>query len=212
MPRKKVLIIAKTYPTLSRKYGETVCTAGLLEDGSWIRIYPVQFRRLEEKQQYQKYDWIECDFVRNKKDPRPESYHPVDPKQMVPIGHIDTSDNWRDRREYLLRKATVYGRLEEVIDGAKSNKISLAVFKPSKINRFFWKEDDTRTWDADKFEEMRNQYQQNDLFEDNIWRKTFQMIPKLPYHFYYRFTDSDGRISRILVLDWEVGALYWSCL
>ena len=60
----------------------------------------------------------ECDFV--KKDPRPESYHPVDPKQMVPIGHIDTSDNWRDRREYLLRKATVYGRLEVVIDGAKS--------------------------------------------------------------------------------------------
>ena len=78
----------RTYPTLSRKYGETVCTAGLLEDGSWIRIYPVPLD--------------DCDFV--KKDPRSESYHPVDPKQMVPIGHIETSDNWRDRREYLLKK------------------------------------------------------------------------------------------------------------
>ena len=45
MARERVLIIVKTYPTLSRKYGETVCTAGLREDGSWMRIYPVPFRR-----------------------------------------------------------------------------------------------------------------------------------------------------------------------
>ncbi|MYF20247.1 MAG: hypothetical protein F4218_06430 [Synechococcus sp. SB0677_bin_5] len=31
----------KTYPTLSQKYGETVCTAGVREDGSWMRLYPL---------------------------------------------------------------------------------------------------------------------------------------------------------------------------
>lgn len=46
MARERVLITVKTYPTLSRKYGETVCTAGVREDGSWVRIYPVPFRRL----------------------------------------------------------------------------------------------------------------------------------------------------------------------
>ena len=52
MPKERVLITAKTYPTLSRKYGETVCTAGLREDGSWVRIYPVPFRRLNDSEQY----------------------------------------------------------------------------------------------------------------------------------------------------------------
>jgi len=52
MPREKILVTVKTYPTLSRKYGETVCTAGVREDGSWVRIYPVPFRRLNESEQY----------------------------------------------------------------------------------------------------------------------------------------------------------------
>lgn len=38
---EKILVTVKTYPTLSRKYGETVCTAGVREDGSWVRLYPV---------------------------------------------------------------------------------------------------------------------------------------------------------------------------
>ncbi len=33
MEKQRVLITVKTYPTLSRKYGETVCTAGVREDG-----------------------------------------------------------------------------------------------------------------------------------------------------------------------------------
>jgi hypothetical protein len=40
----KVLISVKTYPTLSTKYNELVCTAGFLEDGSWVRIYPLSLR------------------------------------------------------------------------------------------------------------------------------------------------------------------------
>lgn len=36
MPKERILITVKTYPTLSRTYGETVCTAGVREDGSWI--------------------------------------------------------------------------------------------------------------------------------------------------------------------------------
>ncbi len=31
---------------------KTVCTAGLRPDGTWVRIYPVPFRRLGEDEQY----------------------------------------------------------------------------------------------------------------------------------------------------------------
>jgi hypothetical protein len=41
MARKKVLITVTTYPLPSRSYDELVYTAGILEDGNWIRIYPV---------------------------------------------------------------------------------------------------------------------------------------------------------------------------
>jgi hypothetical protein len=95
MGKERVLITVKTYPTLSRKYGETVCTAGVREDGSWVRIYPVPFRRLDEAEQYRKFDWIECQLVRNSSDPRPETFRPVDENELQPVGHLDTADEWR---------------------------------------------------------------------------------------------------------------------
>jgi hypothetical protein len=50
---------------------------------------------------------------------------------------------------------------------------------------------------------------QPDLFEDNEWRKTFQVVTKLPYTFSYRFEDDSGKESTLQILDWEAGALFW---
>ncbi len=211
MPKERILITVKTYPTLSRKYGETVCTAGVREDGSWVRIYPVPFRRLGEAEQYRKFDWLECDLIKSRSDPRPETRHPTDTSQLVPVGHMDTAENWRERRQLLLEKVPVYTRLQELIEGAKANTLSLAVFKPAKITGFVW-EEEARDWDPAKLAEMRNRTNQGELFEEETWRKAFQVIPKLPYSFSYQFSDADGRESEMQVLDWEAGALYWNCL
>lgn len=62
---KKILIAVKTYPVPSKKYIETVCTAGFDETGEWIRIYPIPFRLLYKGQQYKKYNWIECEIHKN---------------------------------------------------------------------------------------------------------------------------------------------------
>lgn len=211
MPKERVLITVKTYPTLSRKYGETVCTAGVREDGSWVRIYPVPFRRLDQTEQYSKFDWVECRLIRNTKDPRPETHHAADLKELKPAGHMDTASNWRDRRKLLLKTAKVHTRLQSLIDGAKENKVSLAVFKPAKIIGFAWEEED-REWNADKVAEMRNQTNQAELFSDETWRQTFKVIPKLPYSFSYEFEDADGKKAKLQILDWETGALFWNCL
>lgn len=211
MARERVLITVKTYPTLSRKYGETVCTAGVREDGSWMRIYPVPFRRLEDEEQYRKFDWIEADFVRGRFDPRPETHHPTDLAKMLPIGHLGTEDDWRVRRELLLGKAKVFDRLEPLLVGAKENRLSLAVFKPAKIRGFIW-EDDEHEWNPDKVAQMREQSKQAQMFAEDAWRETFQLIPKLPYAFSYQFEDRDGRKSTMQVLDWECGQLYWKGL
>lgn len=211
MEKQRILITVKTYPQLSAKYGETVCTAGLREDGSWIRLYPVPFRRLEEGQQYSKYDWIECRVQRRTKDPRPESHSPVDLSELQPAGHLDTSANWRERRRLVLGTAKVFDRLTPLIAAAHANECSLAVFRPTKV--LDWKvEEDDREWDPLKLEAMRQNTLQLDLFDDNSWRQTFEAVRKVPWKFSYRFEDADGRESTLQVLDWEAGALYWNCV
>ena len=211
MERQRILVTVKTYPTLSRKYGETVCTAGVREDGSWVRIYPVPFRQLEHTEQYKKYDWIECSLVPRIADIRPESYSPVDPNELRPVGHMDTHDNWRERRRLLTCTARVHDRLDSLIRGAKENELSLAVFKPAKVHDFIWEPED-REWDREKLQQMRELHNQLGLFGDNDWRTTFKLIPKLPYSFSYRFEDALGKKSELQILDWEAGALYWNCL
>jgi hypothetical protein len=211
MTRERILITVKTYPTLSRKYGETVCTAGIREDGSWVRIYPVPFRRLDEAEQYKKFDWIECDLTAARSDPRPETRRPVDASQLRRVGHIDTADNWRERRKLLLQTAKVYTDLKVLIEGAKANTLSLAVFKPTQIGDFVWEEEDAQ-WDPAKLTEIRNSTNQGELFADEAWRQTFKVIPKLPFSFSYKFEDVAGKKSELQILDWEAGALFWNCM
>jgi hypothetical protein len=144
--------------------------------------------------------------------PRPETYRPFDAAELErPVGHMDTADNWRERRKLLLKTARVYERLDDLIIGAKANRTSLAVFKPTRILEFVWEQEE-REWEPDNVRQMRDATKQYDLFADNTSRETFRLIDKLPYSFSYRFEDAVGRHSELQVLDWEAGALYWNSL
>ncbi|MFP4543917.1 MAG: hypothetical protein ACOC2K_02160 [Bacteroidota bacterium] len=74
--KERILIVVKAYPAISSKYGETVCTAGITENGDWIRIYPIPYRLLDYKDRFRKYDLIELDIVKNKSDFRPKKTPP----------------------------------------------------------------------------------------------------------------------------------------
>jgi hypothetical protein len=210
MPLTKVLVAVKTYPTISSKYEELVCTAGFLEDGTFIRIYPIQFRKKEYSQQYKKYDWIEIDIVKNKSDFRPESYRPFSHDTQISIvGHIDTNNHWEERKKYVLGK--VYYNLSELIAEAKNKKIctSLAVFKPSEIIDFVVKPVE-REWDQAKLAKLEEERKQGNLFAQP--EDPFKVVPKLPYKFSYKFIDNQGVESTMMIEDWEIGQLYWNCL
>lgn len=207
MPLTKVLITVKTYPTLSAKYEELVCTAGFREDGSWVRIYPIPFRKKSYDQQYKKYDWIEVDLVKNKNDFRPESYRPVSLDAEIKVcEHIDTKNNWEERKKICLRK--IYYNLSELITEAKNKNIctSLAVFKPAEILDFYCKPVE-REWDKKKLSKLR----QLNLFETAKDNK-FKVVQKLPYKFKFHFKDNSGTESQMMIEDWETGQLYWNCL
>lgn len=205
MPKVKVLITVTTYPLPSRSYDELVCTAGVLEDGSWIRIYPVPFKFLS----FRKYQWIEIELERPRKhDFRPESHSPTNPdlSDITIVGKIDTKNEWYERKKYCLQN--VYTSIDKLINDSKEplNK-SLATFKPVEIVDFIVEQDE-REWKKEWVEQLN----QLDLFTTNQSNpQKREPINKLPYKFKYHFRDEDGKESKLMIEDWEIGALYWNC-
>jgi hypothetical protein len=211
MAKTKVLITVKTYPTISSKYDELVCTAGFLEDGTWIRIYPIQFRNKSFEEQYKKYDWIEIDLVKNTSDFRKESYRPVSYDTEIKIlDHLDTKGNWLLRKEIVL-KNKVYTDIAELISEAKNKDImtSLAVFKPTEVIDFTIEEVE-RDWDKKKLEKLKQDRSSNLFAQEH--EDLFEVVQKLPYKFSYVIHDSNGTRSKMMIEDWEIGQLYWNCL
>ena len=208
MALTKVLITVKTYPTISTKYEELVCTAGFLEDGKWIRIYPVQFRKKGYSEQYKKYDWVLLDLVKNTSDFRPESYRPVSHDTEINIVENISADggSWDSRRKIALQK--VYTNLTLLIAEAKNKEIctSLAVFKPKEIKAVVV-EPCEREWSKEKLETLK----QLSIFDSVVTDKP-QVVKKLPYKFSYVFIDEDNREAKLMIEDWEIGQLYWNCL
>ncbi len=207
MAIKKILITVTTYPLPSRSYDELVCTAGILEDGSWIRIYPIPLSFLNQVKKdtgFKKYTWIELDVKERMDDFRPESYSPNNYNLKI-LAVLNTDNYWKERKKFCLRN--IYTNKAKLInDSQKPQNVSLATFKPSKIIDFIV-EEDSREW-KDEWLELRKQ---TDLFTE-IDSDPEKLIPKIPYKFYYRFVDDEGVSSKLMIEDWEIFELYKNCL
>ena len=211
MALTKVLITVTTYPLPSRSYDELVCTAGFLEDGQWIRIYPVPLSFLIDlkgtgKVKNVKYTWIELNLNRRIDDFRHESHSPAnyDFRDLIIHNHLGTEGNWKIRKDICLKN--IYTNKKKLLkDSTHPQNISLATFKPTRFLSFEI-EDDEKEW-KNEWVELRKQ---GDLFA--TVKSPESLIPKLPYKFFYRFIDDAGEESRLMIEDWEIGSLYWNCL
>lgn len=208
----EVMITVKTYPLPSNKYGELVCTAGLLinrddeHNGKWVRIYPVVFRQLPYDQQYRKYECLRLNLDRNMNDFRPESYRPrlgID-EPLEHVGSIGTGNNWARRKAWVERE--VFTSMDDLLAQAKGlDRKSLAVVKPREIIDFVIEPEKERDWKP----KWKEKLLQANLFE----QRKGNVIRKLPYKYSYRFlTEGDKNPHTVMIEDWELGALYWNCL
>lgn len=209
--RKRVFILAKTYPTISKRYAELVCTAGMLEDGTWIRLYPVPFRLLDDDKKYPKYSWISVDVTRNSSDFRMESYRPeidsivLEPEIPKLKGRVV---DWETRRNIIFHNQKIYKNLQELISEAKDTKKSLAVFKPAEIKalRVEKRDDD---WSEDNLKALEAQARQLDFFKTKEeLEEELKPAQKIPYAFKYVFVDNAGQEASLMIEDWELGSLY----
>ncbi|NES07487.1 MAG: hypothetical protein F6K22_34645 [Okeania sp. SIO2F4] len=198
MESKKILIATKTYPSISQKYKETVCTAGVLlseeeKPLEWVRIYPIRFRQLDFDRRYPRWSIIRALIEKNDRDYRPESFR-IDDSSIEVLRKITTSNNWEERKKFLLPLQS--RSIKEIKDQDKS----LGIIKPRIINRYFCQQTE-RNWKP----KQQAVLDQLDLFEPTV------ELEKIPYKFGYEFIDEDGDKHRFSISDWEIQELYRKC-
>ena len=100
---EQILIVVKTYPRPSFKYRELVCTAGITENGKWVRLYPINYRYLNYNKWYKKYQWIKVKIEKTniKNDFRVDSYRPVESTIQAIGESLSTNKQWIDRKNSL---------------------------------------------------------------------------------------------------------------
>ena len=131
---KRVLIIAKTYPELSSKYVETVCTAAVDEQGKPYRLYPIPYRYLSGPLQFGRYQWIEAPLTKSADDSRPESFR-IDVDRLQ-VGEVvpTTYDEWGRRREFVFKSPDwIFSSMLSLQSAQKLNGTSLAFIYPAEV-------------------------------------------------------------------------------
>jgi hypothetical protein len=129
---KRVLITVRTYPVPAHHGIEVSCTAGITDDGNWIRLFPIPYRFLSLDQWFTKYQWIGADVTRPRNDPRPESYT-LRIDSIRRLETVGTADYWRARKDIIfpLRRNS----LCEIIEARRNGGPTLGIFKPTHIKR-----------------------------------------------------------------------------
>src|SRR5579863_852297 len=171
---EKILIWGKTYPELSKRYIETVCTAGVLESGKPVRLYPITYRYLHDEQ-FKLYQWIVAHITKNPKDTRPESFK-IDCDSIQPAGIIPaTQDEWGKRGEFIFRdKSWQFDGVEDLQAAQKRDRTSIGIVTPReifKVEVIERPEEDARSFEH-KFEDLKKtveaQRAQIQMFEEAI--------------------------------------------
>lgn len=199
--KKRVLIVVRTYPVPAKKSIEASCTAGITDDGQWIRMFPVPYRLMEHDKRFAKWQWIDVSLLKASGDPRPESYKlNIDTIEIG--GSIGTHDGWRARRDLIkpLKRASMCRIRRE---REERGHPTLGIFRPHKIKRLII-EPAAENWTDGELAILS----QDTLFE----KAPGQTLEKIPFDFRYEFRCGDVSCSghTMMCTDWEMGQAYRS--
>lgn len=197
--KKKVLITVRTYPVPARKGVEVSCTAGITDDGKWIRLFPMPYRLMDDANKFRKYDWVEVSLKKARNDTRPESFNPqIDEIEI--IDSVPTKNDWSERWSIVrpLVQPSMCGiQRKRDADGFPT----LGIFKPT-VSRLIIEEAEEADWSQAQKETLS----QTSLFYD----LPDTPLEKIPFDFKYEFccADPECRGHTMSCTDWEMGQSY----
>lgn len=200
-----ILILCKTYPSPSARYQETSCVAGMDEDGSLVRLFPVPFRLMSDDQQFSKWQWISAKIEKSRNDKRPES-HKLKVGSIQPGKVISSDGNWRNRRHYL-DQLPVFDSPDDLKRAQQLNGTSLGLVRVHNVIGLSLNEHKNKDWtDEERAKLVSAQLSLLDGEQDEV-----QILEKIPVDFHYHYeslTPSGLATFKHKVVDWEIGALY----
>ncbi len=209
---ERILILAKTYPSPSAQYVETSCVAGISEDGSMRRLYPVPFRMIEEGQQFKKWQWIDVRVEKANKDHRAES-HKLYVDTITCGDVIGTKKGWGARWEWL-DKIPAFDSFEAIDAARLSDGLSIALVRPKRLLGLEITKARNQDWTEEEKEKLMREQMQGDLFSEAEAKRQVKELRKVPFDFYYRYvcdTPEGEKEQKHKIVDWEAGALFWNC-
>ena len=127
--QSRVIILVKASPQPSKKHQETVCCAGLQEDGTWKRLFPIRFRRLSGEKALRRWDVVSFSYSLPRDDPRTESCR-VHEETL----RVESRLRHDSEKTELIERALVSSEKEAMARGH-----SLAVIRPTNV-RLRWKQ------------------------------------------------------------------------
>lgn len=211
--RSRFLILCKTYPSPSAKYNETSCVAAIREDGKLIRLFPIPYRLLDSDVKFTKWQWIEAVVKKSTDDHRIESYK-ISIDTIALKDKINTKFNWKDRY-YWLEMLKLFHNFNDINAAQKTDLISLALLKPARIDKIELVPT-IAEWTVEEKDKLLRDDKIDNLFIGEASIVPKKILRKIPFDFYYHYTciDAHGMLQSFKhkIVDWEVGALYWTCL
>jgi len=186
----RVVILVKALPQPSKRYGETVCCAGLTIDRVWKRLYPVRFRQLQGESSFNRWDWITFQYRRPTSDRRSESCHVFEDT-------IRRNGQLRVTERAAFINPLIIGSAKEAAQRGQS----LALIRP-KNTRFTAK---LKTRDAVISEKG---FFQRLACQGSFFDKELSVVEPCPYQFHFKFEDNAGK-HRYINGDWEAHAMFF---
>jgi hypothetical protein len=198
--KKRVLITVRTYPIPSKSSIEVSCTAGITDDGEWIRLFPIPYRFLDDDKRFKKYQLIEADVIKSESDQRSESFK-INIDSINILGQpLQSNNKWEARKTRIFPlKANSLCFLQKELDAKQ--KPTLGLFKPQKITTLRI-EQTSNEWSPSQLASL-SQYP---LFGNHPRTQ----LEKLPFDFSYEFKceESDCKGHKLICTDWEMGWSY----
>ena len=198
--RLRVRILVKAFPQPSEKHEETVCCAGITEDGSrLLRLFPIRYRRLRREHRFERFDLVEM-TVTKASDPRPESYR-VD---EASIQLVESGKKLSDEAKVQLWQPFIAPSLKDLYADNRDTARSLGIIRPDPGSVRFTARpaEDADAADRDLAEQVR-QMQQSSFLEDPL-----APLEKPEFAFEYQFTSTGHPHGPMMIHDWEVQEAY----
>jgi hypothetical protein len=186
----RVVILVKALPQPSKRYGETVCCAGVTADRKWKRLYPVRFRHLQGDQSFFRWNWVTFKYTQPLRDQRTESCHVFEDSIAVD-GMLPKKERSRLLNSLILGSAKHAMKLGQ----------SLALIRPR--NTRFLTKSKSEAAIAKEREAYRLAARQDSFFDERL-----ATLEPSPYDFRFTFEDESGRHD-YQNGDWEAYAMFW---